>query len=76
MRPSPVVCGARALLEGCATYALDSPLNGRPLLYAIPQPGVDLESYINRNVELFGASLYSGDLRANIMHVERVQPVP
>jgi hypothetical protein len=66
---------AGRMLEGRTTYVLESSL-GRPLFYVTPEAGVELEPYLNRNVELYGVSIYSGDLRANYMRVERVQVVP
>ncbi len=51
--------------------------SGRSLmLYVTAQPGIDLECYVNRKVELFGPSIYRGDLRSNYMGVVRVQPLP
>jgi hypothetical protein len=44
--------------------------------YASPQVGVDLEPYLNKNVELFGQAEYNGELRANYMIVEQVRVVP
>ena len=61
-------------LEGRTTYVLES-AQGRPLYYVTPEPGVELEPWVNRIVELFGTASYSGDLRANYMRVGRVQPV-
>jgi hypothetical protein len=46
-----------------------------PVVYAAPQPGVDLEAHVGRNVELFGPTYYQGTLRANYMAVLRVQPL-
>jgi hypothetical protein len=62
-------------VESQRTYVLEAS-NGAPLLYVTPQPGVDLEPYVNRNVELAGPAVYRGDLRANYMTVTRVQPLP
>jgi hypothetical protein len=50
--------------------------NGRPVYYAAGQPGLDLEPYVDRNVELFGPVAYRNDLRAYFMTVVRVQPLP
>jgi hypothetical protein len=57
------------------TYVLETG-QGIPTLYVTPQDGLDLEPYVNRNVELFGPAIYRGDLRANYMTVVRVQPLP
>ncbi len=66
---------AGRMLEGRTTYVLESS-QGRPLFYVTSEAGVELEPYLNRNVELYGVSIYSGDLRANYMRAERVQAVP
>lgn len=46
---------------------------GIPILYATGAPGVDLEPYINREVELCGSIVYRGEIRANYMTVGGVQ---
>jgi hypothetical protein len=61
-------------IESQRTYVLEFERGG--LLYVLPQPGLDLEAYVNRHVELFGPITYRGDLRANAMNVCRVQPLP
>jgi hypothetical protein len=58
--------------ESQRTYALDN-AQGIPMYYVTGQPGVDLESSLNRFVEVFGRVEYRGDLRANYMIVARVQ---
>jgi hypothetical protein len=50
--------------------------SGRPVYYAAGQPGLNLEPYVGRNVELFGPISYRNDLRAYFMTVVRVQPLP
>jgi hypothetical protein len=55
------------------TYVLE--VARGPYLYANPGPGVDLDPYVGRNVELIGAALYDGELRANYMTVTQVRPV-
>ena len=62
-------------VDGCTTYVLDS-LQGGLLFYVTPEQGVELEPYLNRNVELIGAAVYSGELRANYMRAQRVQALP
>lgn len=66
---------AGRFLENRKTYALESS-QGYPLLYVTPYQGIDLEPYLERNVELFGPAIYDGHLRANYMTVVRVQPLP
>ena len=61
-------------LEGRTTYVLESN-QGQLLYYVTPEPGVDLEPFVNQNVELSGPAAYNGELRANYMRVERVRPV-
>lgn len=57
------------------TYVLED-AQGLPIVYAAPEPGLDLEPYINQNVELFGHAAYRGEIRAYYMTVSRVQPLP
>jgi len=57
------------------TYVLED-TQGLPLLYVTPEAGLDLEPYVNQNVELFGHTAYRGDIRAYYMTVSRVQPLP
>jgi hypothetical protein len=47
-----------------------------PRLYVTPQDGVNLEPFLHHNVELFGTTVYSGELRANLMTVARVKELP
>jgi hypothetical protein len=61
------------------TYRLESSqpaAPGQPLLYVTAKPGLNLEPFVNRNVELFGQMIYSGQLRANYMEVVQVMPLP
>ena len=62
-------------LDNRPTYVLEGGPNRIPL-YVTAQVGIDLEGFLNRKVELFGPSIYRGDLRANYMSVIRVQPLP
>lgn len=48
---------------------------GIPVVYASPQPGVEMESFVGRAVELYGTTSYQGQLRANYMAVSRVVPL-
>ena len=57
------------------TYVLED-AQGLPIVYAAPEPGLDLEPYLNQNVELFGHAAYRGEIRAYYMTVSRVQPLP
>ncbi len=61
-------------VEGRQAYRLESQ-NGYPLYYVTAQAGVNLESYLNQYVEVFGPAKYDGGLRANYMSVTRVQPL-
>ena len=58
--------------EGRKTYVMVSD-KGVPFYYATNQPGVNLELYLKRRVELFGQAIYNGDLRANYMRVSRIE---
>ena len=49
---------------------------GQPRLYVTARPPLNLEQFVNRNVELYGPMIYSGDLRANYMEVVQVTPLP
>jgi hypothetical protein len=62
-------------VESQRTYVLED-AQGLPLLYVTPQPGIDLEPYVEHNVELFGQTAYRGEIRAYYMTVSRVQPLP
>jgi hypothetical protein len=59
-------------VNGLPTYRLE--VNGGAW-YITPAKGVDLEPFVNQNVECFGTAQYSGELRANYMVVSRVQPM-
>jgi hypothetical protein len=49
---------------------------GQPLTYVVPQPGVDLDSYLSRNVELSGMWVYNSELRYNCLTAARVTLLP
>jgi hypothetical protein len=49
---------------------------GTPRLYVTAKPPLNLEQFVNRNVELYGQMIYSGSLRANYMEVVQVTPLP
>ena len=49
---------------------------GLPRLYVTGQAGVNLDSYVNRSVNLYGKMLYRGDLRTNYMSACQLTPLP
>ncbi|MFM7148275.1 MAG: hypothetical protein ACKO23_00365 [Gemmataceae bacterium] len=61
-------------IEGQTTYALDDPTTMRPVVYAVPGRGNNLEPHVNRPVQLWGYSFWRGDLRNNFMTVVHVVP--
>lgn len=61
-------------VEGYSTYALDDPTTLRPVVYATAGQGVNLEPYLNRVVQLWGYTVWRGDLRNNYITVSRVVP--
>jgi hypothetical protein len=62
-------------VESQRTYVLEN-ARGIPILYVTPQAGLDLEPYVNHNVELFGPISYRPEIRANCMVAGSVQPLP
>jgi hypothetical protein len=48
---------------------------GLPRLYVTAQPGVNLEAYANRSVNLYGKMIYRGDLRTNYMTACQLTPL-
>jgi hypothetical protein len=59
-------------IDGKQAYVLEAN-NAQTRVYLTAQPGVTLESYVNRQVELFGPVVYRGDIRGgNYMTVSRV----
>ena len=58
--------------EGRKTYVMVSD-KGVPFYYVTGQPGVNLDLYLKRRVELYGQAIYSGDLRANYMRAARIE---
>jgi hypothetical protein len=48
---------------------------GFPQMYVMPQPGVDLESYVGRNVQVYGPLVYRMDIRAQYMSAQRITPL-
>jgi len=49
---------------------------GLPRLYVTAQQGVNLDSYVNRSVNLYGKMMYRGDLRTNYMTACQLTPLP
>lgn len=60
-------------LHGQPTYALED-ARGQQRMYVTAQPGVNLEPYLNRNVELFGSIMYLG--YPPVYHIKAVQVTP
>ncbi len=46
------------------------------IIYCMPEPGVNLDSYLNRQVRLYGAWGYHRDMRQNYMQVTQAQLLP
>jgi hypothetical protein len=49
---------------------------GMPRLYVTAQQGVNLESSVNKTVNLYGKMAYRGDLRTNYMTACQLAPLP
>jgi hypothetical protein len=56
------------------TYVLQNS-QGLIEMYVTAQPGVDLQSYVGRNVQLYGPLVYRMDIRAQYMNAQRVTPL-
>jgi hypothetical protein len=56
------------------TYVLQDS-RGMIQMYVTGQPGVDLESYVGRNVQLYGPLVYRMDIRAYYMNAQRITPL-
>jgi len=56
-------------------YVLENS-QGMPRLYVTAQQGVNLDSYVNRSVNLYGKMVYRGDLRTNYMAACQLTPLP
>jgi hypothetical protein len=56
-------------------YALENS-QGSLRLYVTAQPGVNLDSYLNRTVNLYGKLTYRGDLKTNYMTACQLAPLP
>jgi hypothetical protein len=55
-------------------YVLD--VDNTPRFYVLPQSGVELEPFVNYNVEVSGPAVYRGDLRANYLTAVTVRYLP
>jgi hypothetical protein len=62
-------------VDGKRTYLLVSS-QGQLLMYVTSPTGVDLESYLNRNVQVTGPTVYRMDLRAHYMTAQQITPLP
>lgn len=74
MRYRGVLRRAGRVIEGQVTYALDEIETLRPVLYASSGTGVRLDAYLNQVVELWGYTVYRGDLKNNYMTAVKVVP--
>lgn len=63
---------SRTWINGGATYVVLSP-QAQVLAYVLPQPGVDLERYLDKNVEVIGQAVPNADVRAPVLTVTRVR---
>ena len=61
-------------LYGQHAYVLQDRF-GRLLFYVLPAPGVNLEQYVNRPVQLFGTVRYENELRNYCITVSSVSPL-
>lgn len=66
---------AGRLVDGKRSYFFQSSQN-YPALYCTPNKDLDLEAYLDQNVELIGPAIYRGELRANYMIVVDVKRLP
>lgn len=62
-------------LDQKVTYVLSSS-QGVPRMYVSPQPGINLEPYVGRNVDLVGVVQYRGDVKTYLMHATQVRLLP
>src|SRR5262249_34707585 len=62
-------------VDGLLAYALDASW-GQTILYVTPEPGVDLTPFVGRTVDVHGAVVYRGDLRANHMTADYIVQAP
>ncbi len=64
---------AGRVLESSRTYRVELFARGT-ITYVVPVPGINLEPYVGRVVEVWGTGVYNGELRANLLHVHQVFP--
>jgi hypothetical protein len=57
------------------SYVLETPGNS-PVMYVIAGPGLDLTSFENRNVELWGTTTYEKEVRATVLIATQVREIP
>jgi hypothetical protein len=62
-------------LDDRPLFALEK-VRGQLTMYVTAEPGVNLEAYVGKQVELFGPIMYRGDLKTNYMTVTQVAPLP
>ena len=62
-------------IDGRPTYVLES-TQAQVIAYLTAQPGVELERYVNQNVELLGQMVPRTDVSGKFMSVIRVRPLP
>lgn len=62
-------------IEGQQTYVLES-APGVPTIYAVNGPGLDLKDYVNRRVDLYGATYKHPNVSKPVVVVTQVQPNP
>jgi len=54
-------------------YMLELP--NRDIIYVSPQPGIDIEPYVGRNLQVSGPLAYRADLRRYFMTVMQAEPM-
>jgi SH3-like domain-containing protein len=62
-------------IDGKRTYVLISP-SGELLAYVTAEPGVDLEPYLNRNIQVTGPLGYHMGVRGHYVRAQQVTPLP
>ena len=62
-------------VENQRVYLIENE-QGTPLMHVVAGPGVDLASFINQKVELWGNVVYESRLRTNLLTAVQVQKAP
>ncbi len=62
-------------VENQRVYLIENE-QGTPLMHVAAGPGIDLASFINQKVELWGSVAYEPKLRTNLLTAVQVQKVP